>query len=177
MFCIQNETATRVWVGVTRFNMTTWTQRERWRENAGGVIYPTPCLITPKIPQDSWIAVLEMNNDINQIEGIGFIRKNLWKMRVKVFEDQNYNRYSYRSEYYKPRETMTSQQLECIRLLEQQVFTGYTHLKRGYGITKMPYKLYRRYRIQFDEFFTGICRELQVEFTTKQISSASTLKL
>ena len=162
MFCTQQ---TRIWVGVTRYNMLTWTERERWRSkhmNTNEAIYPTPCIVTPKIPQLAWIVVIEMNNDTNSIEGIGILQNTIWKMRIPIFSDNNYNRYSYRAKYYKSCRSMTEKQQKVIANLEKVLFKGKTHLKRGYGITKMSYKLYQKHRIQFDEFFINLCDELNV---------------
>ena len=59
----------------TRFNEDTWSQNERWRRqnNYIGSIYNSPVKIREIIPLLSIIYVIEMNNDINKIMGIGII--------------------------------------------------------------------------------------------------------
>lgn len=145
----------RIWITVTRFTQDTWEQRQRWqREHKfDGVVYPTPLPVSSKIPSHGWMFVLEMNNDYNQIEGISLLENTLWKMRVPVYANQNYNRYSYKTKWYKSRDEMTDDELETLEVLECLVFKGKTHVKRGMGISMFPRKFFDKYHRQFTDFF------------------------
>ena len=148
----------RIWITVTRFTQDTWEQRQRWQQNSQTnpneyIVYPTPLPVSPKIPSHAWMFVLEMNNDYNQIEGISILQNQIWKMRVPVYANQNYNRYSYKTKWYKSRDDMTDEELETLELLEQLVFKGKTHVKRGMGISMFPRKLYDPHQRRFNEFF------------------------
>ena len=53
----------------------------------------------------------------------------------------NYNRYTYKSRIRVDRDELTERELKFIEGLEELVFYGSTHIKRGQGITKVPDKL------------------------------------
>ena len=57
----------------TRFNTETWKQNEKWRENNNykGCVYGSPIRIKDDVPIGANIIILEMQNDINKIVGIG----------------------------------------------------------------------------------------------------------
>ena len=84
---------------VTRFNNETWAQIQRWREknDFNGCVYNAPVYIKENIPLMITIYVIEMNNDTNKIIGIGrILNKVHTDRRYKIYEDQNYNRFTYR---------------------------------------------------------------------------------
>ena len=60
----------------TRFKTNTWDENIQYKinNNINGVMYGVPIEINNKYPLNSIIFVIEMNNDINQIIGIGVIR-------------------------------------------------------------------------------------------------------
>ena len=59
----------------TRFNNDTWRENIENRKKRGLVcFYAAPRPITDKIQPNSIVFVIEMNNTINQIQGIGLIR-------------------------------------------------------------------------------------------------------
>lgn len=153
----------RVWITTTRFTQDTWEQKQRWEckqdDPSQYVIYPTPNPVSPKIPINSPFFVIEMNNDYNRIEGIALVQNHMWKMRVPVYHNANYNRYSYRTKWYKPLIDMTDDELETIQLLETLVFRGKTHVKRGTGITLFPMKLFEPHRKRLTLFFRMLFME------------------
>jgi hypothetical protein len=52
--------------------------------------------MTEKIPLNSLVFVVEMNNSTNKIEGIGLIRNMLHpEKKLRVYQTGNYNRYTY----------------------------------------------------------------------------------
>lgn len=151
----------RCWIACTRYTLDTFNQRSQWcrvheHTLGDGMVYPSPSMIHHKVPSTAWVFILDMNNDTNQIEGIGLVRNRVWKQRVPVFTHQHYNRFVYKADHYKPKEDMTDDELATLLLLEQMLFKGKTHLKRGNGITLFPIKFYALHYTRFKEFFCGL---------------------
>ena len=132
------------YIGTTRFTNKTFYENKRWRENHNwtGCIYGTPIPIanTPhysKIEKDDKIFVLEMNNDTNKIEGIGYILNHIrHDFKARIYSDCNYNRYIYRSKHRLDRKQIKNASI--IEFFEKVLFKGKGHLKRGQGITLIP---------------------------------------
>jgi hypothetical protein len=146
----------------SRFNNSTWEEncsfREKHREVA--CIYGSPQQMTEKIPLNSLVFVVEMNNSTNKIEGIGLIRNLLnHEKKMRVYETGNYNRYTYQGNYRIDRSLLESSNPPILQILEQIVFTGKTHLKRGSGFTRISEKLYKKHKILEQYNYT----ELQVK--------------
>ena len=146
----------KFYIGTTRFNNKTWNENERWRTNKSfnGCIYNSPKTMAYTIPQDSTIFILEMNNDINKIMGIGLIKNKLETKHHHIYEDRNYNRYTYKGNQRKDRMELTKEQANILETLEIIVFKGKKHLKRGQGITLIPQE--RLINKDFLEFFTNL---------------------
>ena len=126
---------------VTRFNNKTWKENQQYREKKKieGCIYPSPTKIGPKLPLQGMLLVFEMNNDKNEIEGIGLIRNYLRMDKYyKVYSEGNYNRYTYQSPYRISRAEFTEEELKFCNMMEIIVFKGYNHIKRGQGIQQIP---------------------------------------
>ena len=110
----------------TRFNNDTWQQNIRWREknDYSGCLYNTPVHIKDNIPLEITIYVIEMNNDKNKIMGIGKLKNYLViDKKYKVYEERNYNRYTYKGKRRLSREDIPDDLLEK---LEKRVFTTNT---------------------------------------------------
>jgi hypothetical protein len=105
-------------------------------------MYCCPSELSPKIPYNTPLFVIEMNNQKNQIEGIGLI-KNKYETNkyYKVHTDGNTNRYTYIGKYFIDRETLDDYNSELVYVLDEILFKGYTHSKRGSGITTIPEKV------------------------------------
>ena len=134
-------------IATTRFNNKTWEENSTWREKQGhqGCIYGVPMRIRDSLLPESLIFILEMNNDKNKIVGIGLIRKRLcYDKYYKIYTDQNYNRFTYKSEYRISRESLSKREEKVIQLFDILLFTGKTHLKRGQGITTVPKTLIKK---------------------------------
>jgi len=129
---------------VTRFNEATFKENRLWiKKNNGslGCIYGTPVKISDTLDPDSQLLVLEMNNSKNIIEGIGIIKNNLARENrkyYKIYADNNYNRFIYKSNYRIDRKNFTSYESEIITFLEDYLFKSAYHCKRGQGIQKIP---------------------------------------
>jgi hypothetical protein len=129
---------------VTRFNEATFKENRLWikKNNSSlGCIYGLPVKISDAIDPDSQLLVLEMNNSKNIIEGIGIIKNNLARENrkyYKIYADNNYNRFIYKSNYRIDRKNFTSYESEIITFLEDYLFKSAYHCKRGQGIQKIP---------------------------------------
>lgn len=144
-------------IATTRFNRVTFNENKTWRENHKweGGIYNTPLMT--KISPEKVIFILEMNNDENKIEGIGLIRSRIWYDKYyKIYSDGNYNRYTYKSQYRIDRSELSREDSKTVWILEQLVFTGYKHLKRGQGITQVPRWIAKNKVIDFHIFLRNL---------------------
>ena len=128
----------------TRFTNETWRENLNYRKNKNfkGCIYGSPQEMSPNILINSNVFVVEMNNDENKIEGIGYIKNYTYTDKYyKIYSEGNYNRYVYKSKYYIDRDTILRYDENLIELLNEILFKGKTHSKRGSGFTKIPEKL------------------------------------
>ncbi len=144
-------------LATTRFNSDTYTENTNWRlkHNWGGAIYNTP--IKTKISPNKIIFILEMNNDKNKIEGVGLIRPRVYyDKNYKIYSDGNYNRYTYKSKYRIDSSNFSEKEQKYIWILEQLIFKGYGHLKRGQGITRVPKWIEYNSKINFIEILRGL---------------------
>ena len=87
----------RNYLMTSRFNNKTLLENERYIKGRKdiGCIYCTPCPVSELIPLGSILFVLEMNNDSNEINGIGMISNMVKIGKHSVYEENNYNRYNY----------------------------------------------------------------------------------
>jgi hypothetical protein len=117
-------------------------------------IYVSPYEMSPKIYLNSPVFVIEMNNSTNKIEGIGLIKnKPMTDKYYKIQENQSYNRYVYFGEYHIDRNTIELYKPYLLNVLDQILFKGYTHSKRGSGLTTIPEKV-----LTFD-----ICKDIDIK--------------
>ena len=125
---------------VTRFNNETYYENKKFRENNNIIcVYSSPVKISENILPNEELIVLEMNNSINRIEGIGLIKNKLYlKDKYKIYTDRNYNRYIYKSKYRIDKNEFTSYELIIIKKLEDLIFKSAFHCKRGQGIQIIP---------------------------------------
>ena len=126
-----------------RYNDETWDASLRYREKRKfACIYAPPFRLAETIDLNSPVFVIEMNNSKNQIMGIGLIKNKLVTDKVyKVQEDSNCNRYIYIGEYHISREILDEYNPFLVYVLDEILFKGYTHSKRGSGLTKIPEKV------------------------------------
>jgi len=147
----------------SRFTNNTWAENRKFCENYKKIIaYSCPIPISIKIPPDGFIGVLEMNNDINRIIGIGLIR-NKTRPKTWVYEDGNYNRNTYFGTRRIDRSEMTEAEEKIMELLDSYCFKGNGHLKRGQGITCFPLK----YLFESFERNVDILQEIKNMFNSR----------
>jgi len=124
----------------TRFNNETWEQNSeyRYKNPALGCVYGTPEPLSTNISHDKIIFVLEMNNEKNRIMGIGMIRNNTNIKKHRIYNNDDYNRYSYIGKYRIDRETMTKEEEDIMKVFDILCFKGARHQKRLKGIKRFP---------------------------------------
>lgn len=148
-------------IATTRFNNNTYKQYENYKliHNCVGCIYGTPIKIKNKVPLESTIYVIEMNNEINKIEGIGIIRNCIrHDKHCRIYQDMDYNRYIYTGIKHLTVANITdSYNHRVISVLEQLLFKGSRHCKRAQGITELPdWILNNKYEFDFIQCFDKI---------------------
>jgi hypothetical protein len=124
----------------SRFNTMTANENEKYRSRNTkiGCIYCTPEKVSQTIDQDSIMFVLEMNNDTNKIMGIGVTKNHSYSGVYHVYEEGNYNRYVYIGKHRISRDDFTEQEEAIIKILDEMVFRGTRHMKRGQGLRLFP---------------------------------------
>ena len=127
-------------IGTTRFDNKTWGENETWRKshNWEGCIYGVPGKLPEDVRKLAIIYVIEMNNERNEIMGIGRVKNNHCRERCRLYSDPNYNRYIYRGKKRVDKGGMLDK--ECVEILEKLLFKGKAHMKRGQGITRLRAK-------------------------------------
>jgi hypothetical protein len=141
----------------TRFTNKTWEQNIIWKRhhNHVGCIYNSPMKIKEKVPLMIVMFMIEMNNDLNQIMGIGMLKNCVHTDKYyKIYEDGNYNRYTYKSSYRIDRyEFEKTDNMKYIEILETLIFKGSYHIKRSQGITQLPDWILNNKHIDFINIF------------------------
>ena len=162
----------------SRFNNDTWIETCRYRQQEQEqkqeqkqlqqqqskdnsiCIYGAPLRMSEKIPLNSLVFVIEMNNSINKIEGVGLIRNMIQTDKYhKVYHINNYNRYIYKGEYHIMREQLNQYSPQLVKILDHILFKEKTHLKRGSGFTLIPEKL----------LMHKVCQNMNIQNELKQI--------
>jgi hypothetical protein len=130
------------YVVTARFNNETLETNYAYRKKKQAeCIYCVPLELSPKIPYHSPVFVIEMNNSNNKILGIGLIKNMPETKYYKVHTDANTNRYTYIGKRFMDRDLINDLNPRLVFILEQILFKGYTHSKRGSGLTSIPEKV------------------------------------
>jgi hypothetical protein len=126
-----------------RFNNETRDANYSYREKHNfACLYSCPSELSPKILYNTPVFVIEMNNSKNKIEGIGLIKnKPETKKYYKVHSDGNTNRYTFIGDYFINRDIIDDYNAPLVYVLEEILFKGKTHSKRGSGLTIIPQKV------------------------------------
>lgn len=136
----------------TRFNNKTWREninaRIKYLDNTkykDGCLYGSPKEMSVNIPLYSKIFIIEMNNDNEKIEGIGYMyNRIIYNKKYKIYEDNNYNRYIFKGKYYITRDLLINENKELTEKIECLLFKGKDHMKRGQGFTLFTKKKFEK---------------------------------
>jgi hypothetical protein len=91
-----------------------------------------------------------MNNDINQIAGIGLVRNHYYCEKYRVYRNNNYNRYVYPGKQRIDRSEMNARENAVMQIFDILCFTGNKHMKRGQGLKSFPCEILYKYKDQID---------------------------
>jgi hypothetical protein len=124
----------------TRFNNKSHAEMLNYCQKIKGLkcIYGVPREISIHVVKESIMFVLEMNNDLNRIEGVGMLKNVAFPSRYAVYEDGNYNRFSYLGKTRIARENMTVEEEQIMQVFDILCFKSKFHQKRCQGITMFP---------------------------------------
>ena len=103
--------------------------------------------------------ILEMNNDHpNQIVGIGLIKNHSYRQKryAYIHSISRYNRYTYKGDFRLDVDDMSDAEKQVVRKLEDIVFKGKGHLKRGQGIIMIPLNRLEQEKALYAAFFNRI---------------------
>jgi len=124
----------------TRFTNETLAENISFRNKHNiACIYNVAVPISDQHPYKD-LYVLEMNNSENKLVGIGIMTKRIHP-RERIYSDPSYNRYTYKGNKYIPREEIPQWIVDD---LEEKLFRGKGHMKRGKSMTKFPDKWLKR---------------------------------
>lgn len=149
-------------ITTTRFSTFTYLENQRSKHNMGfqGALYSSTLRLPVNAPDDKFIFVLDMNNTINKIMGIGIIINVLAKdQSLNIYDNPMFNNYVYKSNFYIPIiDTNDNQYFDYIEQpwrdfieteFESVIFYGKGHLKRGGSFTRFPIKRLRYRHLLF----------------------------
>tara|TARA_B100000073_G_scaffold348197_1_gene365611 strand:- start:356 stop:697 length:342 start_codon:yes stop_codon:yes gene_type:complete len=109
-----------------------------------------------------WV-VIEMNNDLNKIMGIGFIEnKIVFEPTHHIYSIPNFNRYIYKGDKWISRELLVEKNPELVKVLEKMLFTGKSHLKRLTGISRISDDLLNKYDIKGGEYLIELFKSIKI---------------
>ena len=174
-------------IASTRFNNETLKQnmdyrlrvREKEKEkdnekNKDTIVayYGSLIKVHKKISVGAFMFVFEMNNELNRIEGISLVRNTLvLDKRHKIYTNEDYNRYIYRSIYWLSRDQISELDPELVTTFDKILFKGKTHMKRACGITVLNEKLLRNWDKDLDVEKNKVRRLFLHTFTSSTFTS------
>ena len=151
----------KYYVGTTRFNNFTWNENLLWRERKDykGCIYGVPIKINETIQKNIPIFIIEMNNEMNKIMGIGLIKnRTINNMKARIYSDRNYNRFIYKGYFHVHNKQFDEYEKKIIGLFEILLFKGKKQCKRHQGISLLPKWIMKNdeYEKKIKQFFKEI---------------------
>jgi hypothetical protein len=120
--------------------------------------------------------VCEMNNEKNQIEGIGVIKNQVvHEKKYKIYSDSDYNRIIYRGSHWLSREELILLDEELVTIFDKMLFKGKSHLKRQSGITVITEKLSKKWNQDLEQLKRQIKNLFIVHFHVNAEGKQDTL--
>ena len=115
----------------------TYTALNEWRtkKNITGTSYNLDHKLHKSLPDKTPLYIIDINNDVNRIEGIGILYKCKIKRLYKynIYPHRERNRYSYKTPFYMKRDALielNNKSKLCIYFLEYVLFYGKKNYKR-----------------------------------------------
>lgn len=131
-------------IACTRFTNSTYAENMEYRKKHNyPAIYGSALKIRDIYLPGAFIFIVEMNNEKNQIEGVGLIENKLVCDRYhNIYSNAEYNKYVYRGKYWLAKENIEP---EITEIFNNILFKGKSHLKCRIGITVVTEKLLVRW--------------------------------
>jgi len=140
-------------VCVTRLSDKTYNENENWKDSRGFTFkkrfYNTSIKIKETIPSNTEILIVEMNITKNKIIAFGLIKNICQQWRYNIYSDDYYNRYTYITSKFIFVEEVSREYILQLEELENSLFKGKGHLKRGFGIQQCPKKKIKNGFLQY----------------------------
>lgn len=129
----------------TRYNNKTVAENKRFRDDHPEIkcIYSNDTVIS-HVSSGSVLFVLEMNNEIDKIVGIGMINTGKFcapkykDPKYSLYDTQKFNTFVYVGECRIDRADMTEAEERVVKVLDVLCFTGKRHQKRIRGLSLFP---------------------------------------
>lgn len=144
-------------IGTVRFNNKTYLENMRWKQRKDhiGCAYGLDKPLCKKITEGKTIYVIEMNNSINKIMGIGRIKNQvIYSNRSRMYSEERRNKYIYKGLNFISRNDIIKLKEKAsivLRFLENILFYGHDHFKRAQGCVI----------ISWDRILTEGCKKIQ----------------
>lgn len=130
----------RAYLVTTRFNNETYAQNRRFCAKYNyKSLYSNPHALPASIPIDATVYVIEMNNTTDKIVGFGKFKNRLKYNVYNIYEVEFYNQNHFVGEDRIGSEEFHENDKAFIQSLEQQLFHGRGHLKRGHRMLSFPH--------------------------------------
>jgi len=135
------------YIATTRFNNETWKENQEFiKKHNQTAKKPIECIypvshINQQFPQNTVFYVLEMNNEMDKIMGIGLVKNIPIYNKYNVYKNAKYNEYAYVGFHRIDRKDMNILEETIMRVFDYYCFKGKTHLKRLKGIKIFPQKI------------------------------------
>jgi len=128
----------------TRFNHNTYAENMNYRhKNNINAIYGSTLKIRGIYSQGCLMFIAEMNNQTNEIEGIGLIQNLLvCNKSHNIYENSEYNRYIYKGKYWLSRSQINELNPQILEIFDNILFKKKSHLKCRIGITIITEKIF-----------------------------------
>jgi len=127
-------------IGTSKFTTATYKENIQFKQKYKKTHHTITTLLNPicdKFTTDEGIFILEMNNETNEIEGIGIIKNfpiRSEECGLVIYSNNYYNSYVYHGPYHISREQiLKNKNIKPLKYLENLVFKGSKHLKRGWN--------------------------------------------
>jgi len=135
-----------VYLCTSRFNNQTYYENKIAKQRLGFKCMYCSLTNVSNIYSSDYLFVLEMNNEENQIMGIGYVQNMLSDIVYRIYSNKNYDQRHFQGSYHVNRDQMNEKELDFIRELEMSCFYGKDNLKRGMRLTRYPEKKINKYQ-------------------------------
>jgi hypothetical protein len=151
----------------TRFNNKTWSENQQFRDihSKIGCIYPTPEPNRQEISPETNLFVLEMNNETNQIIGVGLVKNKPIYNKYHVYSDPKYNSFAYLGKHRIDRKSMDKEEERIMKVFDILCFKGFRHMKRLLGLKTFPVDILYKCKQIMDllEFVSSMFKKRMIE--------------